>query len=255
MVVSYITSLTTSWIALVFLLTIHLSTNYLAVRAVCMQTLNRQRANLVFATVLQQLADMDYRHQTPPPRSSVTDFVLPEGISYPTPHEIQLRERIFERDGVLRWNGDVLGYCRLGVQLQAILDCLSVSSSPVTGSSSSPTGRLSELLEIFQDEQYLVWYDEPRRTFLVVLEDQSDATAQLSAWMFALSLARERSNGNWKKGEDLMAVLRRERDYVRRVRGGIFERLGERWDLENGALETTSGARIRRPKLVRGKGL
>ncbi|KAI9048708.1 hypothetical protein LZ554_007539 [Drepanopeziza brunnea f. sp. 'monogermtubi'] len=258
-VVSYITSKTTTWIALILLLATHLGTNYLAVRAVCMQTLNRQRANLVFSNILQQLSDSDDRNRRPAPRTGVVGPpALPDGITCPTPEEVQMKERVFERDGVLRWNGQqVLGYCRLGVKLQDVLDCLS-RSNEVTGSTSSPTSRLSELLDIFRDKQYLIWYDEPRKTFLVVLEDESNAVAQLAAWMFALSFAKEKmgmeKTGMEKTGteKDLMDALRKERSYMARVQVGIFEMLGSNWDLETGALETMSGVRIRRPKALRG---
>ena len=57
LVVSYISSKWATWTAMIILLAIHLGTNYLAVRAVCMQTLNRQRANLVFSGLLEQLGN------------------------------------------------------------------------------------------------------------------------------------------------------------------------------------------------------
>ncbi|EKD13834.1 DUF647 domain-containing protein [Drepanopeziza brunnea f. sp. 'multigermtubi' MB_m1] len=258
-VVSYITSKTITWIALILLLATHLGTNYLAVRAVCMQTLNRQRANLVLSNILQQLSDLDDRNRRPAPRTGVVGPpALPDGITCLTPEEVQLKERVFERDGVLRWNGQqVLGYCRLGVKLQDVLDCLS-RSNEVTGSTSSPTSRLRELLDIFQEEQYLIWYDEQRKTFLVVLDDESNAVAQLAAWMFALSFAKERmgmeKTETQKTGmeKDFMDALRKERSYMARVQVGIFEMLGSKWDLETGALETKSGVRIRRPKALRG---
>src|ERR1700753_1137715 len=98
LVVSYISSKWATWAAMIFLLAIHLGTNYLAVRAVCMQTLNRQRANLVFSSLLEQIASDKTTN-----RGAKT---LPR-LVYPTPEEVRLQERVFERDGVLRWKGEV----------------------------------------------------------------------------------------------------------------------------------------------------
>ena len=53
LVVTYITSLPATWISLLILLTLHLTLNYAAVRSVQMTSLNRQRANIAFSTLLE----------------------------------------------------------------------------------------------------------------------------------------------------------------------------------------------------------
>src|ERR1700709_848660 len=101
LVVSHISSQWATWTALIALLAIHLGTNYLAVKAVSMRTLNRQRANLVFSTFLEDSKSIHKEQSLK---------------ALPTPEEISLRERIFERDGVLRWKGsEIIGYCEIGV--------------------------------------------------------------------------------------------------------------------------------------------
>ncbi|PBP19045.1 DUF647 domain-containing protein [Diplocarpon rosae] len=241
-VVSHISSKATTWIALTLLLAVHLGTNYLAVRAVCMRTLNRQRANLAFSHILQQLSDAEQRAKDKSPTPSSGPINFPDALVYPTPEEIKLKERVFERDGVLRWNGgQVLGYCKLGVSLQTLLKCFS-KSNQTTGSTVSAADHLTELCEIFSGSEFLVWFDEPRKTFLVVLKDGSVARAQLSAWMFALSFARR---GKSKK-QSVMDALKETLAYMNCVQPEIFRRLEEHaWDLERPALETKSGVRIR----------
>lgn len=86
MVVSYISTPLATWVSLIILLTIHLGTNYLAVRSVSMRTINRQRANIIFNKY------MSSRHGS-------RRMLIPEEVS-------QL-ERIFEWDGVLRCGGEV----------------------------------------------------------------------------------------------------------------------------------------------------
>ena len=51
-VVSWVTTPMATWATLIALLSIHLGTNYAAVKAVSMNSLNRQRANIVFGHML-----------------------------------------------------------------------------------------------------------------------------------------------------------------------------------------------------------
>ena len=93
LVVSYISSQWATWTAMIALLAIHLSMNYLAVRSVSMRTLNRQRANLVFSNYLDQLIEFDGQTKGS------------GNITFPSPEEISIQEKIFARDGVICWKG------------------------------------------------------------------------------------------------------------------------------------------------------
>lgn len=157
---------------MIFLLAIHLGTNYLAVRAVCMRTLNRQRANLAFSTALDHVE----KHSD---GNLWKGLIALETLSGPTPNDIRCRERVFEEDGVLRWNESILGYCKVGVNLRTLLACFS-DQSEVTGSYSESLD-FGRLLTIFNDVPYIIWYDEPRRTFLIVLEADANPESELSA--------------------------------------------------------------------------
>ena len=230
LVVSYISSKWATWTAMIFLLAIHLGTNYIAVRAVCMRTLNRQRANLVFSSILEQ--------------NGGEKAASLEGLKIPTPEEVRLRERVFERDGVLRWKGEILGYCKLGVSLKPVLDCFGAPDQK-TGSHSSPQLlQFSELLDVFKGCGYIVWYDQPRKTFLVVLEEWRDdePLIMLKAWMFALHFAKF---GKIEEGESLLEAIGKIKQRLATFEDRVMERLAEHWDLTISAMETQSGTRIR----------
>jgi hypothetical protein len=212
LVVSYISTKWATWTAMVFLLAIHLGTNYLAVRAVCMQTLNRQRANLVFSSLLEQLDndETNYNNDRNLSRDDLPRFVCP------SPEDVRLQERVFERDG---------------------------RADSATGSHKGPQlDELSKLLHIFKDGGYIVWYDQWRSTFLVVLEEGAGPVTMLKAWMFALHFAKY---GKIKDGGSVIEVLERTRSHLARVEDDIIQQVAKQWDLEVSAMETHSGTRIR----------
>lgn len=199
--------------------------NHAAVRAVSMRTLNRQRANIVFSTLFD------------------TDTVL-------SPEEVSKRERIFERDGVLRWRGEnVLGYCEIGVPLSRILRSL-VPGTETTGSIREPDVRLSQVWDLYRDEDYILWYDSPKAEAMVVLKDKASPTSQLKAWAQALSVAYVHQQ-QLKEGqkplheEDTYTVLKDTLADLSRTFESNLQRLkAAGWDIDTAALETSSGRRI-----------
>ena len=232
--VSRISSQWATWTSMTVLLAIHLFTNYLAVRSVSMRTLNRQRANLVFSNYLDQLIEFDGQAKSN------------GNINFPTPEEVSVQEKVFERDGVLRWKGGkVLGRCEIGVEFRKILTLFN-SANKMTGShSTSPDG--ARLLEIFSNESYLMWPDTPRRTFLIVLKDSSTTKTQLLAWMHALLFSKQLGKIAEKEEPLTDALTRTLRDV--NVFTNAFDVCGELqkagWDIETGAMETKSGTRIK----------
>jgi len=204
-----------------------------------MRTLNRQRANLVFSNLLNQLSQQNL----PKPRSDWQTEPLDPDLKYPSPKEISAQESVFERDGVLRWNGEVLGYCRLGVSLQTILNCFSRRDQTTGSHTESETIDFLKLLDVFSDAGYIVWYDVPSKTFLVVMEEGANTLTQLSAWMFALQFAKFEKI---KDNQSLIEALGQTRNWISQFELNIFRHLGEMgWDLDVGALEVQSGTRIK----------
>ncbi|KAL0262979.1 hypothetical protein SLS55_001954 [Diplodia seriata] len=187
-VVSWISSPLATWMAMLLLLTTHLATNYAAVRAVSMRSLNRQRANIVMAHLLAY------------------DKVL-------SPQRVSQRERIFElRDGALRWADDqVIGRCRIGVRLADVVarlpgaaaaaaDAGAPGAARKTGAvvrddASAKTMSLAALLKVFEHESYLLWFDAARSEALIVLKQNCEPAAQLQAWTQALLLASRHGAG------------------------------------------------------------
>lgn len=155
----------------------------MAVRSVRMRSLNRQRANLVFSHLLAY------------------DKVL-------TPSQVSRVERIFERDGVLRWADDsIIGFARIGVSIRECLDSVSMqdkhSSRTIGGAHSGrPYSSLTirQILEKFQGEAYAlraVNDDECARLpgtkaqIHIMLKQDCSAQMQLKAWFQALMLAKD----------------------------------------------------------------
>jgi len=157
------------WTMLVVLLAVHLGTNWLAVRAVSMQSLNRQRANILLSTLRET------------------------GHEVLTPAQVAKKEKVFERDGVLRWHtGQILGYCRIGVTLQELLVHAEGRSST---NKSFPDMKLDldEFLLVFQRRKYILWFDDSTRQAFIVLKKGASPVDQLQAWMHALVVANEQA--------------------------------------------------------------
>lgn len=229
LVVSHISSQWATWSAMIALLAIHLGTNYLAVRAVSMRTLNRQRANFVFSTYLENI-DAGKRSN--------------EFKCVPTPQEVSAVERIFERDGVLRWKGGkVLGYCKIGVPLKMILDGFSTPHSKTLSYTGSQSSDAQKLVEDFELDQYILWYDMTRRTFLIVLKQRSNTYGQLIAWMHALFLSKKMESEIMDVSLILNFIIRTHSEFKAIFPVDSYVH-NAGWDIETGALETKSGTRI-----------
>ena len=224
--VSRVVSSLAVWSWLIFLLVIHIATNRLAVRAVSLRTLNRQRANLVFSTFFE------------------------DGVVL-RPEEVSAKERIFERDGVLRWKGSkVLGFGRIGIELRHLLTNPQQQSSS-TSAIGCPTVVLKDLAELYAAEQYLLWYDENLRTVLIVLKDQASTVSQLQSWAHGLLLVRHLAERPPTLREvkiditDALKALRSTLVEVKHGFGGLVSRLEDvGWDLKTASLETRSGCRV-----------
>ncbi|KAF2840757.1 DUF647-domain-containing protein, partial [Patellaria atrata CBS 101060] len=235
LVVSRITTKTTTWLTLLILLTTHLAMNYAAVRAVSMRSLNRQRANLVLS------------------------YLIEDGEVL-APQEVARKERIFERDGALRWkNHAIIGNCKIGVSFHTILRCLG-DSHERTGSIQVHQKEIATLMEIFEREEYVLWYDEMHSSAYIVLKNGCSADTHLKAWTHALHVAwrasrhlsmdgkkpRDASLGCFEILSDLRTTLKETSiefaDYARQLKEAG-------WDLDIAALETSSGCRLELGKI------
>ena len=211
------------------LLSIHLAMNHAAVRAVSMHTLNRQRANIVISTMLQQETVLE-------------------------PVEVSLRERIFEWDGALRWEeARVIAKARIGISLQEFMTNLGRNHDATGPVLDAPVG-LEQLAALFRLEDYILWYDASRRQALIMLKVGATPASQLKAWTHALMTAH-----NFNCEHTVGAESKVEASMLGRLETTLTE-LSVRWaqdltalkaagwDLGNASLETTSATRISLPE-------
>ncbi len=225
MVVSMVSSKTATWSTLMLLLAVHLATNHAAVRAVTMRSLNRQRANIVFSTLVD------------------TDIIL-------TPKQVSDRERIFEADGVLRWGAqEKLGYCRIGVSMQDFLNHVCPADT-TSGSFQHLTVDLPDLMNLFNKENYLLWYSVDTSMATAVVKQGATPLDLLKAWTHALLIARSVKHVGIqapKPRSQAFALSTLHNTLVQTQQ--LFEKYttplrGAGWDLDIAALETKSGRRI-----------
>ncbi|KAF7597454.1 hypothetical protein BBP40_003701 [Aspergillus hancockii] len=266
LVVSHVTSYTATWISLILLLTMHLGFNYAAVRSVQMTSLNRQRANIAFSTILDSDPDLNLEnanliqqaHSTSN-RKGVTQ--AKPNWHIPTPAQAAKQEKIFETNGILKWYSSTpptnhkLGFCRIGVSLKQFL---APSSSTLTGSGSLKTPiPMSRLSSIYKSEDYLLYFHRncQIRDARILLKTSNSTQSQLKAWMHALLTARvlfvstdrmQKQTGE-AEIEYIIDTLTRTLAFLNA--GSRFEQYMSAltqagWDLNVAALETKSGRRV-----------
>ena len=163
-----------------------------------------------------------------------------------TPEEVSVRERIFERDGALRWKGgEILGFCQVGIPLREILDRASERDRKTGSFTGTKSAEFAKLLEMFKDDGYIMSYNAPNETVLVVLKEPTSARHQLVAWMHALYFAK---HGKLMLGDGKLiieALEHSKRQLPNLIGFDIFDALGKAgWDIKTEALETRSGTRI-----------
>ena len=225
---------------MIFLLAMHLFLNYRAVKAVCMRTLNRQRANIVFSSIVADIDDHLFSERLTLSGKSTEEWIsaLSEKALFIRPEDVYLREKVFERDGILRGRrNEILGFCRLGVKLGEILQLFS-EENPTTGSyNATSTLQFAQLWDVFANAEYIMWYDEARETFLVVLKKSSPEN-HLLAWFHAHLFMRFWRSGSGKGGS-VLDVLRVSYGLACGGWDVVRPRLCESgWDLEVDAMLT-----------------
>ncbi|KAI7330773.1 DUF647-domain-containing protein [Hortaea werneckii] len=229
LVVSWVTSQTATWAALILLLSIHLETNRRAVRSVSMRTLNRQRATLVY-------------HQ------------LRQG-RVPKPEDVSDRERIFEKDGILRGaRGETIGWCSFQSSVKSLFECQKLQEHSTTGSFSIDAQSLAKLMKTFEQDRYIINItsapNESQLRFSIFLKQGATALDCVSAWWRCLAVAEAekatRGNAAFDAASSSDTHLRLLRDTtVRAIQENYIGDLkAAGWDLEGNALETRSSMRM-----------
>lgn len=159
------------------------------------------------------------------------------------------QERIFETDGALRWTDDsVIGRCKIGISLNLLLNHMGRRHKR-TGSLDLHAMKLSDLTDIFADEQYILGFSDADYEASIVLKEGCAPVNQLKAWAQALLLAQRVRSQSLE--QDDASPGRRLADLRRTLKDAneVFDKYakvleGEGWDLDVAALETRAGSRI-----------
>lgn len=239
------------------LLTLHLTLNYAAVRSVQMTSLNRQRANIAFSTLLES----DGALVSLVPSTSAQGEREGKEWEILTPAQVAQRESIFERDGILKWYPslptssapvpvpEVLGYGYIGISIHQFLTTANNAQSTL------PT-----LSRLFTEETYLLHISPHHNGHTttknniwqatILLKQSSTPRSQLKAWMHALLVLRVLSSYSYSSSPDdgkVLQVLEQSLDFLNQEGRfdkymGALEEHG--WELDIAALETRSGRRV-----------
>ena len=166
----------------------------------------------------------------------------------PTPRDVSARERIFERDGVLRWNGQSpIGSAVMGGSLNDLLKC-SVGAATVTGAIRD-SSLLEKIVGIFQDDTYILWYNVPYRTAHIVLKSQASPADQIKAWAIALWTAyrlHQEPLPTSATSDKVLSLVRKVRSDLEDTWEAFLEQMNAQdWDMSVSNLETNSGLRIK----------
>ena len=197
--------------------------NYLAVRAVAMTSLNRQRANLLYS-----------------------DFRVRRLVQ--SPHQVAKMERIFAVGSSLHGDGRVLlGSCHIGVRLDRLF-----RTSSMEGLVSPWTQRI---MRAFAREKYILWFStlSPKisiyQEYSICLEKGSTASDHLKAWVHVMELAYmvNETGPLQARSDRSLELLEESLRKVNNIFPALLKELVKAgWDVENPALLTKSTHRISR---------
>ncbi|OBT83777.1 hypothetical protein VE02_07450 [Pseudogymnoascus sp. 03VT05] len=233
--IPYLTTPLQTWTSLLLLLTIHLTTNYFAVRAVSMRTLNRQRASLLLRPLL-----------SPPISPAPLPALPPNPIA--TPLQISQQETVIHLDPSSLHDPHTAHASF--VSLPTVLSHASRGLNPI---------RPHILLSIFAAESYILYFDRYTRHAFIALKSSATPSTALRTWFCAMECAHMDDGawaGGWsgghawepyrggKEGTDSAALagcVKRVARVWPVIEAGLKE---EGWDVGTNALETRTGTRF-----------
>ena len=221
MVVSRVEGGVAVWVWLMVLLAVHLLTNYVAVRAVELTVLNRQRVGIAFAAFL--------RHG---------------GGEVPGPAETARLESIFP------W-AEWKRYPKIGVSLSELFR--GTSNIPGSAGKGAKSHRSSDdrLFAIFGREEYILRPALRRSPAAIALTSEATVKTQLNAWCHALRLSMMQAHV--PLSSDTVSHDMKEIDTSLVANNEQFEAFWKAlqtqgWDLSNVLLETSPGHRFRKSR-------
>jgi hypothetical protein len=203
-----------------------------------MTSLNRQRANIVFSTLLD--SDKDLLDPDPDADTDANANLDPTQLTLLTPAQVSKQECIFYPDGALRWSTltstQTLGTAKIGLSTPSFLCTIT-----------QPT--LVELTALFQTENYILNLSKQQKQkqiwhVSILLKKNCSVSDQLKAWthgLFAARILQTESDGE----RDVLAVLGKTLGALNGRFECYLEALeGVGWEVGIGALETGGGRRV-----------
>ncbi|KAH9932265.1 vitamin B6 photo-protection and homoeostasis-domain-containing protein [Fomitopsis serialis] len=189
LVMHYVHDTASTYIVLFTLLFLHIWANYRAVRVVTLRTLNRQRANIMW-TAYRPKTSGNIADQSGKPR------IL-------TPGAVSALEYIFVNPAALHdlsaRSTPLLGHCDIGSSFSAITSSASAILAADTlrpghnGLRAPDASQIEAILEFFQDEKYILWFDPHARgacRMHVCLKEGHKPADHLKAWAHAQEVGR-----------------------------------------------------------------
>lgn len=195
LIIPHLQTAESTYVVVCILLAGHLLANYVAVRAIVMRSLNRQRTNLLWSA---------YREHTG--ESGVCMLVVPilkVHLSDKGPskrvlsrEEVAKREFLFGRGNALLKSGsgtaNISGYAKIGSSFGDIIPAH-------VGSLTEGSLWTTRLLELFEKENFVVWIDTQPSfgsaffsslpQFHILLKEGHTPADHVKAWAFACDLA------------------------------------------------------------------
>lgn len=221
------------WITMLFLLTLHLWTNYQAVAHVVIRTLNRQRTNVVFSDILNTLPELESAgSKDADTHQSISRLLM-------TPRKVSHQERILERDGALRWyssirgGGDgIIGYGRFGKFGEVIAHI-------------PRHEKLQAMISITKHHGYLISFSSLKNTGHVIVHialmggEEFKVGADVQGWVHALLIARKVSTSKTPIADGDLEVIRETEQQVSHLFDGLQIEKSLKlagWELEKSAV-------------------
>ena len=141
-----------------------------------------------------------------------------------------------------------MAWAQIGASLQDLASLLGEQHS-LTASTKAVSTSIATVLELFNDETYLLWYSPAQKQVVIVLKQDCTAQDQLKAWAHALYLVRsfqenereETPNTHLYSVKSTLSYLNSSSVWQKQL--NALADAG--WDIDAASLETTSGTRLR----------
>lgn len=208
-----------------------------------MTSLNRQRANIIFSTLLESDSAIDIESLRSGNLSTIAKKDTTPWIIL-SPAQVSQQERIFHRSGALRWTTPTqthnLGTAEIGIPLSSFF------KHRQTTRSSKTNIPIYDLTKLFTHESYILYLHltEGKPHASILLKSNCTVHTQLKAWMHALLALRVLSTSP-SPSTEILPILTATLSILNTRFPEYIQALSDsNWNTTIPALETHSGRRV-----------